>query len=57
MVYEEALPAGQRTIPLTIEADGEGPLEVVITIEGEEVRRETVTFSRKNPELSPETEG
>ena len=57
VVYEEALSAGQCTIPLTIEADGEGPLEVVITIEGEEVRRETVTFSRKNPELSPETEG
>ena len=52
VVYEEALPAGQHTIPLTIEADSEGPLDVIITIEGEEVRREAVTFFRKTQEDS-----
>lgn len=47
VLYESLLPAGQQTVSLTIQGETEGPYEIIITVNGEEVRRESVTLSKR----------
>ncbi|MGI6151773.1 MAG: Stk1 family PASTA domain-containing Ser/Thr kinase [Christensenellales bacterium] len=49
ILYENLLPAGQQTVSLTVRGDTEGPYEIIITINGEEVRRESVTLAKRKP--------
>lgn len=47
VLYEGVLPAGQQTVSLTVRGKSEGPHEIIITVNGEEVRRESVTLAKR----------
>ncbi|MGI6193666.1 MAG: Stk1 family PASTA domain-containing Ser/Thr kinase [Christensenellales bacterium] len=47
VLYENLLPAGQQTVSLTVRGETEGPYEIIITVNGEEVRRESVTLAKR----------
>ncbi len=47
VIYENILPAGQQTVPLTVRGETEGPYEVIITMNGAEIRRESVTLAER----------
>ena len=47
VLYEETVQAGPHTIPLTVTSQEGGEGEIVIYVDGVEIRRETVTFARR----------
>jgi len=47
VLYENILPAGQQTVSLTVRGNTEGPYEIIVTVNGEEVRRESVTLMKR----------
>ncbi len=47
VLYENILPLGQQTVSLTVRGNTEGPYEIIVTVNGEEVRRESVTLMKR----------
>lgn len=47
VLYDTVLPSGQQTVPLTVRSNSSDPMEIILTVNGEEVRRETVTPIRR----------
>lgn len=48
VVFDEVLPAGPQTIPLTIEADDERGLVAIVYINGDEVRRDSIELKSRS---------
>ena len=53
VLYEAVLPAGQQTVSFTVRSNSADPVELIVTVDGEEARRESVTPVRRVEEAAP----
>ena len=53
VLYEAVLPAGQQTVSFTVRSNSADPMELIVTVDGEEARRESVTPVRRVEEAAP----